>query len=169
MGLMRPWVLAVSLSIGLPLFAQGPENVLLVVNRESNDSQAIAQYYRERRGIPNVCTIKTLDDEVIARVNFEDEIRKPILACLAKRRLQDRVLYIVLTRGIPLKIKAEENESDHASVDSELTLAYRDLLGMPLGYAGPAPNPYFAPHAAGQFVRFSHRDFPIYLVTRLDG
>jgi uncharacterized protein (TIGR03790 family) len=171
MGWMRPWALAVSLFIGLPLLAQGPENVLLVVNRESNDSKAVAQYYRERRGIPaeNVCTIRTLDEEVIARVHFEDEIRKPVLGCLAKRHLQDRVLYIVLTRGVPLKIKAEENESDRASVDSELTLAYQDLLGVSRRYAGPAPNPYCAPHAAGRFVRFSHRDFPIYLVTRLDG
>ena len=168
---MRPWALAVSLFIGFPLLAQGPENVLLVVNRESNDSKTVAQYYRERRGISaeNICTIKTLDEEVIARVHFEDEIRKPILGCLAKRHLQDRVLYIVLTRGVPLKISALENESDHASVDSELTLAYQDLLGVPREYTGPAPNPYFAPHAAGRFVRFSHRDFPIYLVTRLDG
>ena len=171
MGLVRPWTIAASLLVAFPLLAQGPENVLLVVNRESNDSKAVAQCYRERRGIPpeNVCTIKTLDVDEITRVFFEDEVRKPILDCLAKRHLQDSVLYIVLTRGVPLKIKAAEDESDHASVDSELALAYQDLLGVSRRLAGPLPNPYYAAHAAGRFVRFSHREFPIYLVTRLDG
>jgi uncharacterized protein (TIGR03790 family) len=152
-------------------FAQGPENILLVINRGSKASRAVGEYYQKRRAVPaqQVCTIRTLDQDEITRVFFEDEISKPILNCLAKRGLQDQVLYIVLTKGIPLKIKATEGGRDHASVDSELTLLYQDLLGMPRVLSGSVANPYFTPHAKGNFVRFSHRDFPIYLVTRLDG
>ncbi len=151
--------------------AQGPDNVLLVVNRESKDSKNIGDYYRRRRAVAgdHICTIQTLDQDEITRVFFEDEIRKPILDCLSKRGLQDRVLYIVLTKGIPVKIKNTPHQNDQASVDSELTLLYDDLMGKPHPLQGSIPNPYFVPHARGQFVRFSHREFPIYLVTRLDG
>jgi uncharacterized protein (TIGR03790 family) len=151
--------------------AQGPENILLVVNKDSKVSKAVAAYYRARRNIPpeQVCSIKTWDEEEIDRAIFDKEIRRPILDCLQRGKLQDRVLYIVLTKGVPLKIKAAEQENDHASVDSELTLLYQDLLGKPRVLRGSVPNPYFVGHRGGKLVRFSHREFPIYLVTRLDG
>ena len=151
--------------------AQGPENVLLVVNRDSKISRAVGAYYRARRNLPSqrVCSIKTWDEEEIDRAIFDKEIRRPILECISKGHLQDRVLYIVLTKGVPLKIKAEEQENDHASVDSELTLLYQDLLGKPRVLRGSVPNPYFAGNRGGKLLRFSHREFPIYLVTRLDG
>lgn len=150
--------------------AQGPENVLLVVNKSSKDSRAVAEYYQKQRAIPNVCTIKTLDQEEIERVFYEDEIRKPIWDCLSKRRLQDQILYIVLTKGVPHKIKGEEGQKeDYASVDSELTLLYSDMLGIPHRLSGGLPNPYYAAHASGQYPRFSHLKFAMYLVTRLDG
>ena len=151
--------------------AQGPENVLLVVNQDSKVSKAVAAYYRARRHIPpqQVCSIKTWDEEEIDRAIFDKEIRRPIFDCISKGRLQDRVLYIVLTKGVPLKIKAAEQENDHASVDSELTLLYQDLLGASHVLRRSVPNPYFAGNRGGKLVRFSHREFPIYLVTRLDG
>lgn len=150
--------------------AQGPENILLVVNRDSKLSQAVGRYYQQRRNVPasQVCSIRTLDQEEIDRVSFEDEVRKPILNCLAKGALQDRILYIVLTKGVPLKIKPAE-PNDQASVDSELTLAYRDLLGVPRALKGGSPNPYFSLSSMGKFQRFSHRGLQMYLVTRLDG
>lgn len=168
--MMRPWLILVLLALSARATAQGPENVLLVVNKDSKASRAVGNYYRARRGIParQVCTIRTLDEDEIARVFFEDEIRKPILKCLRQRALQDRILYIVLTKGVPLKIK-REGRDDQASVDSELTLAYQDLLGVRHRLSGALRNPYYVAHASGQFVRFSHRQFPMYLVTRLDG
>jgi uncharacterized protein (TIGR03790 family) len=171
---MKNWKPFLVLAAVLPVTvaAQGPENVLLVVNKDSKDSRAVAQYYRERRGIParNVCTIKTLDQEEIGRVIYEDEIQKPIAKCLTQGHLQDQVLYIVLTRGVPIKIKRQEGaREDHASVDSELAMLYRDVLGVPRRIEGRIANPYYAPHASGKFVRFTHREFPMYLVTRLDG
>ena len=76
----------------------------------------------------------------------------------------------MLTKGVPIKVKGEEGlKDDHASVDSELTLLYSEMLGLKPRLVGTIPNPYYAAHAAGRFVRFSHRDFPMYLVTRLDG
>ncbi len=169
---MRMWLAILPVALYGTALAQGPENVLLVVNNASKDSRAVAEYYRERRGIPaaNVCAIKTLDQEEIQRVFYEDEIRKPIRECLTKGGLQDQILYIVLTKGVPIKVKGEEGEKEaHASVDSELTLLYSEMLGMKLRRQGGITNPYYVAHARGEFVRFSHREFRMYLVTRLDG
>lgn len=170
MTVMRLPFIVIACLTSISAFAQGPENVLLVVNRDSKLSQAVARYYQQRRNIPasQVCSIGTLDQDEIDRVSFEDEIRKPILKCLTKGALQDRILYIVLTKGVPLKIKRAE-ENDQASVDSELTLAYPDLLGIPRALKGGRPNPYFNVNSLGKFQRFSHRGFQMYLVTRLDG
>lgn len=167
---MRHALVATASLICVSAFAQGPENVLLVVNKDSKLSKAVGQYYQQRRNVAasQVCSIRTLDQEEIDRVSFEDEVRKPILKCLTKGSLQDRILYIVLTKGVPLKIKPTERD-DQASVDSELTLAYPDMLGVPRVLKGGSPNPYFSLSSMGKFQRFSHRGFQMYLVTRLDG
>jgi uncharacterized protein (TIGR03790 family) len=151
--------------------AQGPANVLLVVNKESKVSRAVGEYYRDRRHIPQaqVCFLRTTDREEIDRATFNEEIRRPILDFLERGKLQDRILYIVLTKGVPLKIKSSGGNRDNASVDSELTLLYQDLAGVPHGLEASVPNPYFNANLRGAFVRFSHKNFPIYLVTRLDG
>ena len=53
---------------------------------------------------------------------------------------------------------------DYAAVDSELTLLYSDMRkGQPHPVAGPALNPFFGKRDA----KFSHPEFPMYLVTRL--
>ena len=154
-----------------PSFAQGPQNILLVVNKKSKISRAIGEYYRERRGVPanQVCFLRTFDEEEIGRETFDDEVRRPILSFLERGKLEDRILYIVLTKGVPLKIEGASAQRDYASVDSELTLLYQDLAGVPRRLGGPARNPYFNANVRARFVRFSHKNFPIYLVTRLDG
>jgi uncharacterized protein (TIGR03790 family) len=168
---MRYLAAALAFLFSVCAFAQGPENVLLVVNKDSKISRAVGEYYRERRGVPaeQVCFIRTRDEEAIDRGTFDDQIRRPLLGCLERGKLQDRVLYIVLTKGVPLTIKGESDQHDNASVDSELTLLYQDLAKRPHALRGSLPNPYFNANVRGRFVRFSHKNFPIYLVTRLDG
>lgn len=172
-GCLLGLIVTVSFVVVLPprAAAQGPENVLLVVNKRSKISKAVGDYYRGRRHVPQdqVCFLRTTGQEEIDRVTFDKEIRRPILAFLERGKLQDRILYIVLTKGVPLKIRSTEGRHDSASVDSELTLLYQDLAKVPHAVQGSVPNPYFNSQVHGQFVRFSHKQFPIYLVTRLDG
>jgi uncharacterized protein (TIGR03790 family) len=55
-------------------------------------------------------------------------------------------------------------DTDKAAVDSELTLLYSDMRSQHAHPArGLAPNPFFGKRDA----KFSHPEFPIYLVTRL--
>lgn len=169
----RPAAVLLLLSCCLSARAQGPQNVLLVVNLNSRVSQEVAQYYRQRRAVPagQVCSIRAPETEEIDRAVFDRQIRLPLLACVDRGGMQDRILYVVLTKGVPLKVKGSSGEKgEQASVDSELTLLYQDLLGLRRTPTGRAPNPYFAPRAGGtKFSRFSHREYAMYLVTRLDG
>jgi uncharacterized protein (TIGR03790 family) len=154
--------------IAAVLVAQKPENVLVVVNQASPISRSIGEYYVLKRHIPlaNVCRLRANTNEEITRADFLKQIATPIVSCLQARRLQETVLYIVTTSGLPLKIQGESGPTgDLASVDSEVTLLYSDLRGKPHQVAGMIPNPFFGKSDAP----FRHPDFPMYLVTRLTG
>ena len=151
------------------LSAQTGENVLVVVNRNSLGSRRVGEYYQSRRSIPaqNICQIDTVTDEDISWQIYESEIEQPIAECLKKEGLQEKVLYIVTTLGVPLKMTSGEGgpKTENASVDSELTLLYARMKGATFSRPGPVPNPFFRQRDAP----FRHPAFPIYLVTRLSG
>ena len=165
--------LIVFLLIGTPLFAQTADNVLVVMNEVSPISLDIGMYYAQKRGIPktNLLRIKTTVDENISRENFDRQIHAPIGAWLTRSFAQDRILYIVLTKGIPIRIGGTSGQDGtSASVDSELALLYRRMLGLSIPIAGLVSNPYFLGAApVAQAKQFSHSDQDIYLVSRLDG
>ncbi len=150
------------------LFGQTPDSVLIVLNQPSELSRKIGEYYAERRRIPasNICRLNASTDEEISRSDFNDQIAHPIQTYLRSHNLTEKVLYIVTTGGVPLKVRGNLGLSaEAASVDSELALLYFDLHGrahpLPAGLA----NPFFGKTNAS----FRHPDFPIYLVTRLAG
>jgi uncharacterized protein (TIGR03790 family) len=154
---------------GSVLRAQGPSNVLVVINRNSPLSREIGEYYARKRGIPmaNICALNTLTSENIPRDEYNMQIAGPIAQFLRKGKLTESVLYIVLTQGVPLRIPTLQGNGmgvDGASVDSELSLLYFDMhAGKPHAVSGSLPNPFFGKKDA----RFTHPQFPIYLVTRL--
>ena len=149
------------------LIAQTGENVLLVVNRNDPASRQIGDYYRVRRGIPraNICELATTSDEEIDWKTYEDQIERHISECLTRAHLKEKVLYLVTTMGVPLRIQGTGAgfHSLRASVDSELTLLYGKLKGQKFGREGAVANPFFMKRDAP----FQHSTFPIYLVTRL--
>ena len=150
-------------------WAQGPENVLLVYNQASAGSKRIADYYAEKRRIPkgNILALNTLAEEEIERTVFDAKIAAPIGQFLISRKLLESILYIAVAQGVPLKIKGSNQlDGDEASVDSELAPLYGDLKsGRKHPIRGPIDNPFFRQRDAP----FSHRAFPIFLVTRLAG
>jgi uncharacterized protein (TIGR03790 family) len=150
------------------LFAQTPDQVLVVENKQSAWSLEIGGYYMHKRAVPaaNLCTIDTAPKEEITRSVYDAEVDAPIAKCL-QNGLREQILYIVLTTGVPLRVSGpgEELRSEVASVDSELTLLYQRLRGAHLSLAGPIANPFFRQRD----TPFRHPLFPMYLVTRLDG
>jgi len=166
-------VVVVALSIPGRAWAQSSENVAVVVNDNSADSQSVAEHYIKKRGIPaaNVIHIRTSREESIDLPTYQATIELPVASALTQRSLQDRVLYIVLTKGVPLRIQGDSGlQGSVASVDSELTLAYRRMTGIPTAERGLLPNPYYlGAKPLSDAKPFTHRDLDIYLVTRLDG
>ncbi len=158
---------AISLSASFCL-AQTGAQVLLVGNRKSVESREIVDYYRLRRSIPNsnLCWLSTTTDEEISWTVYQTDIEGAIGTCLKNAGLQEKVLYLVLTLGTPLKIDGTSGAmATRGSVDSELALLYGKLKGQKFPREGPARNPFFGVRDAP----FRHPQFPIYLVTRLAG
>ena len=152
----------------VPVRAQSGQNVLVVVNRASQESRQVADYYRVRRSVPsaNVCGVSASTDDEITWDLYQRQIERPIEHCLEQNGMKARILYIVLTMGLPLKVAGAGmgHEAEYASVDSELTLLYAKMAGANYTVrAGPVANPFFMQRDAP----FRHPRFPIYLVTRL--
>ncbi len=148
------------------LTAQTAENVLIVANQSSPVSKSIAEYYARKRAVPaaNVCYIRTDTAEEIPRARYNSQIAAAVSRCLVSGGLVEKILYIVTTLGVPLRVEGQEG-ADIAAVDSELTLLYSSLKGRTHRIEGAWPNPFFQQTDAA----FSHPAFPIYLVTRLAG
>jgi len=148
----------------------GPKNVLLVVNDNSPVSQSIASYYKAKRGIPdrNLCHVQCSTDEWVSKTDCESTIVGPIRSFIENSGVHNRIDYIVLTKGMPLR--ASYNDSGWygvVSVASVLT-----CVGVPL-IVNPCNNPYGPtayPLAPEQYFThqlvFSGKSY--YVVTRLD-
>jgi uncharacterized protein (TIGR03790 family) len=164
--------LAICLAVPRLGSTQTAENVAVIINTNSAESQRIADHYVRVRGLPesNVIRIQTSTNDAIERDAYVKTIEQPIGLAIRRAGLQDRLLYLVLTKGIPLRIAGTTGSAGtSASVDSELTLLYRRLAGQPVSLQGPVDNPYYL--ASGNFADarpFSHREHDIYLVTRID-
>ena len=156
-----------------PARAQGPESVLVVCNEAVPGSLDVATRYVAARKVPadQLLRIKTSTAPQVSLAQFEREIQSPIALWLATRGAQDRILYIVLTRGVPLRVAGTPGRTGtSSSVDSELALLYRRMTGVTMAPNGPVPNPYFLGNGGIEAAKpFSHAIADIYLVTRLDG
>ena len=158
-----------------PTDAQTARNVLVVVNAASADSVRIGEYYAKKRQIPADQVLRLTElpadpPDGIDRPVFDRAINGPIAGWLARHQAQDRIIFIVLTKGIPLRINGGTKENEAASVDSELSVLYLRMTGANVPTAGPLPNPYFLGDRALSEARPFTRDAQqLYLVTRLDG
>ncbi|MBI4485491.1 MAG: TIGR03790 family protein, partial [Acidobacteria bacterium] len=153
--------------------AQSVHNVLLVLNDSSPASREIGEYYALARGVPESQVVRVQVDPAgdIPRIEYERGIERPIRQWLDQHAAHDRILYIVLTKGLPVRIQGTTGKRGTvSSVDSELTLLYRKLVGAPISPDGPISNPYFLRDVPLREARpFSHERYDFYLVTRLDG
>jgi hypothetical protein len=167
------------------------QRVLVIANRNSPVSLRVAQYYQHRRGIPttNVFTIDLPDSsltpalESIGYSTYQQRVEQPLRDFLRRNGLVDRIRYIVLTKGIPFRIKdvpqrlnSGEALNQHQSIDSTLAaldyrvspiefkdMDYKALTGKEI-FGLLTPNLYWR-----QTTPFEHQLTGGYLVTRLDG
>ncbi|MBV9659342.1 MAG: TIGR03790 family protein [Verrucomicrobia bacterium] len=187
-----------------PLAADDPENVAplaaVVYNEDDALSSELAFYYAEKRGIPRerLVALHCSGEEEISREEYDRTIAGPLRHEFDVRGwwqrspdrapsgpddhtptsvvFENKIRYLVLLRGVPVKIKPAPNypgdfsptgqpeqfrSHNEAAVDSELA-----ALGFFLpGISGAASNPYFR-----QYARIQDAGMPgLLLVGRLDG
>ncbi len=165
--------------------------VLIIANRNSPVSLRIAQYYMWHRGIPttNLLTLGLVDSsqqqvfESIEYPLYQKQVEQPLREFLNRKQLADQIRYIVLTKGVPLRVKNVphplvngETFIQHQSLDSTIAaldyktpaIAFRDLDYKKMSgkevFGLLTPNLYWR-----QTYPFEHRLTGGYLVTRLDG
>ena len=142
--LLSSLVIALPVAAAAPVQAQSAENVAIVINESSDASIRIGEHYIRKRSIPsvNVIRIRVPAQEEVSREVFTAAIERPIGVTLTRTGLHDRILYLVLTKGVPLRIAGSTGfEGMIASVDSELTLLYRKLTGVVPPVRGRVDNP----------------------------
>jgi len=114
---VRLWGIALVLAVFffLPTNARGQsaQNVLLVINESSADSVKIGEYYARTRSVPagQVVRIQAPVAEAVSRAAYQASIEAPIAAWLARYLLQDQILFIVLTKGIPLRVDGTSGQA----------------------------------------------------------
>ena len=142
----------------------GADRVLLVYNVADSVSRRVALYYQERRSVPerHLLPVRVSPAGEINLSVYRDQIEAPVRRFLGSLARGDSIDYIVLAKGLPLRIR-----DGGWSVDA--CLGAMDL-GRPLVARRDAArlaslaNPYFR-----RREHFHHGRFAFYLVTRLDG
>lgn len=143
---------------------EGGARVVVVANRLDPSSLRIAAYYASRRGVPDghLVEVSAPLEEEVSLDDYRTRIERPVREALDARGLTALVDFIVLVRGVPLRIR----EGGY-SVDAFLAAMDLDLEPIrsrdPGNFRHPT-NPYF-----GKNAPFRRRDYGFYLVTRLDG
>ena len=179
-----------------------PDHVVVVANLREAQSVDLARYYMHKRNIPdaNLILLNVSPQEAINWEDFIEEIYNPLAKVLVEKEWIDGILsdlkdslgryrysvighkidYLVVCRGIPLKIPHSDKYAKmapvsrvnsqvgtmQASVDGELALiAYPE--NNPFGFVR---NPLFKPNAKQQeiysTVRVARLDGPSYSVAR---
>lgn len=102
----------------------GPENVFLVVNERSWSSLTIANHYIRLRSIPaqNVFYLNwSGDNERIDAANMREKILGPVLAEIDRRKLADRIDYIVYSSDFPTLIDSSADIRPGTKIPPPLT------------------------------------------------
>jgi uncharacterized protein (TIGR03790 family) len=177
------------------LLSTGPDSAaaatIVVYNSGYPDSKALAEYYATRRKVPadQIVALSCPIDEEIERDEYDSSIAEPLRERFSHQRwwntligsdLQTRVTanrirFVALIRGIPLKIRFKSSYpgdhpdptkpfgmSNEAAVDSELA----SLGFFTRQISGPMQNPYFR---SLESITAASTDPRLLLVTRLDG
>lgn len=149
-SILMPIALAGFLLIGMrpAEAAVGPENVIVVVNEASADSITVANHFVDLRQIPvaNVIVISEVPEGLtIGLGEFRDEILKPLLAAIDKRKLGAQTKVIAYSAGFPTSVRINEHtgrlttdaqkkfQTPVASINS-LTFFFRNILADDPGY-----------------------------------
>jgi uncharacterized protein (TIGR03790 family) len=153
------------------------DRVIVIRNDSSAVSRAVAEDYMRKRGVHNIVSVRCRDsaaapaNETIPYAAYLEEIETPVRAFLTSQPLID---FIVLTKGIPIRIKGAPGigSNSRPSLDSYLAALDYDknpLAGRATFRDADCVGTAWLNRFWNSSLAFSHAKFGGYLVTRLDG
>lgn len=95
-----------------PCWALGPQDVFLVVNKNVPESQAIAEHYCAKRGVPtdHVLVLDLPTDDDISRADYNAKLSGPLRERLKDQREKVKVLLTIY--GVPLRVGGQEPSAE---------------------------------------------------------
>lgn len=107
-----------------------PSQVLVVANKNAQQSTTLARYYMKKRNIPdeNVVKLWVTDSERCTRAEYESRIEGPVRAFLKEKDPQGAIFRCLVTmRGVPLVVAAPELTKEEKAAVAELEKKKQDL------------------------------------------
>ncbi len=140
----------------------GPDRVLVVINKQSAASGTVGRYYVQHRGIAasHVVRVSVSPRDEITRADFRTKLLEPIREAIDA--LPERIDFIVLTTGTPLRIRGGSGYAVDAHL-AGMRLSIPPMVGFDTAWLARHRSPYF-----NSKEPFNSERFGMYLVTRLD-
>ncbi len=151
--------------------------VLVIENVASPTSVEVAEHYSKLRGVKQILKVTCQDSaletakETMAYADFKEQIETPLLAYL---KVHHDIDFIVLTKGVPIRLTGASTgvNNTQPSLDSFIAAEgyaeRKDVVPVQLNDSGFTGKGW-ANRFWNSSVRFTHKRFGGYLVTRLDG
>jgi uncharacterized protein (TIGR03790 family) len=123
--------LAALLLLCAPAAALEPTDIVLVVNKDVKESQAVADYYIAKRKVPkeNVVALSLPTVEDISRADYDAKLAGPLREALKGRKADVKCLLTVY--GVPLRVGPKtltaEQVAEAGTVRKALTAARTEL------------------------------------------
>ncbi len=108
-------------SLASPAFALGPQDVYILVNKNVADSQAVADYYCAKRGVPvdHVIALDLPSGEDISRADYDAKLVGPLRKTIKDKR--DKVKVLLAVYGVPLRVGGQAPNADERAELDKLT------------------------------------------------
>jgi uncharacterized protein (TIGR03790 family) len=128
-----PWVCCAAILLFWPAFtlALQPDEIALVVNKNSPDSQKLAAEYCKLRGVPanQVVTLDIPADEEMSFEQYDSSVVGPIRQFLSENKLKDQVKCLLTFYGVPFRIRDKHNSADEERERLQLRQQQFDTVG----------------------------------------
>jgi len=129
--------------------------VAVIANRAQPDSEKLARQYCRDRAVPeeHLILVQCTTSESIPEGDYLTDIQAQVRKALRDRKLTDRVDFLLIVKGLPIKTAQQGYSVDSLLMCMNVTVSPRSR------------NPYFSRKEPFSSVRFGG----LYLVNRLEG
>jgi uncharacterized protein (TIGR03790 family) len=140
----------------------GAQRTVVVINRRSPASDSVGRYYATQRGLDSshVLLIDVPVADEIGDIALRTDILSPVRRAIDA--LPHRIDFIVLTKGVPLRVARKNGYSVDALL-AGMHLTIPPMVGLDTTWLRRYRNPYFNAQQP-----FNSERYGMYLVTRLD-